>query len=164
MKGHELWDKIKAFSVKAAKASWSFIKKAGLACGRGLKKFFTGSGFRSAVPSFLSIGLGLVFGILTMFIIWLLVRWKVFDVVNDPKFFLGVTKLLMGGFNQGMYSIGYMLYRAAPLILTGLSVGFAFKTGLFNIGAPGQLVVGSLVALLVGVKVQMAAPWHWMLC
>jgi len=164
MKWRELWEKVKVVSVKAGKTIGSFFKRVGLAGGRGLKKFFTGAGFKSAVPSFLSIGLGLIFGIFTMFVIWLLVRLKVFNVVNDPKFFLGVSKLLMGGFNQGMYSIGYMLYRAAPLILTGLSVGFAFKTGLFNIGAPGQLVVGSLAALLVGYKIQMAAPWHWMLC
>ena len=35
-------------------------------------------------------------------------------------------------------NLGNMLFRATPLILTGLSVAVAFKTGLFNIGAPGQ--------------------------
>ena len=34
--------------------------------------------------------------------------------------------------------------------MTGLSVGFAFKTGLFNIGAPGQLMVGGFVSVWVG--------------
>ena len=37
---------------------------------------------------------------------------------------------------------GQVLYYATPLIMTGLSVGFASKTGLFNIGASGQFIVG----------------------
>ena len=41
-----------------------------------------------------------------------------------------------------------MLFRATPLIMTGLSVAVAFKTGLFNIGAPGQYLMGTLRALL----------------
>ncbi len=42
-----------------------------------------------------------------------------------------------------------MLFRAAPLIMTGLSVGMAYKTGLFNIGAPGQYLIGTLVSLSI---------------
>ncbi len=40
---------------------------------------------------------------------------------------------------------------ATPLIFTGLSVAFGFKAGLFNIGAPGQLIMGAIFAMLVGV-------------
>ncbi|GEM47067.1 ABC transporter permease [Deinococcus cellulosilyticus NBRC 106333 = KACC 11606] len=43
------------------------------------------------------------------------------------------------------------LMLATPLIFAGLAVAFAFRTGLFNIGAPGQLVMGSIFAMLVGV-------------
>nr|HPK28789.1 ABC transporter permease [Bacilli bacterium] len=43
---------------------------------------------------------------------------------------------------------------AAPLILVGLSVAFAFKTGLFNIGASGQLMMGSFLAVFVGIKTE----------
>ncbi len=43
------------------------------------------------------------------------------------------------------------LKLATPLIFTGLSVAFAFRTGLFNIGAPGQLTIGAIAAMLVGV-------------
>ena len=39
--------------------------------------------------------------------------------------------------------IAWTIIRATPLILTGLSIAFAFKTGLFNIGAEGQFIVGS---------------------
>ena len=40
-----------------------------------------------------------------------------------------------------------MLFRATPLIMTGLSVAVAFKTGLFNIGAPGQYLIGTTMAI-----------------
>ncbi|WP_177183237.1 ABC transporter permease [Deinococcus reticulitermitis] len=43
------------------------------------------------------------------------------------------------------------LKLATPLIFTGLSVAFAFRTGLFNIGAAGQLTMGAIAAMLVGV-------------
>lgn len=39
---------------------------------------------------------------------------------------------------------------ATPLIFTGLAVGFGFRAGLFNIGAPGQMVLGSIAAMFVG--------------
>ncbi len=40
---------------------------------------------------------------------------------------------------------------ATPLIFTGLSVAFGFRAGLFNIGAPGQMVLGGIFAMLAGV-------------
>lgn len=40
---------------------------------------------------------------------------------------------------------------ATPLIFTGLAVAFGFRAGLFNIGAPGQLTIGALLAMLAGV-------------
>lgn len=40
---------------------------------------------------------------------------------------------------------------ATPLIFTGLAVAFGFRAGLFNIGAPGQMVLGGIAAMLVGV-------------
>ncbi|MEI3015151.1 MAG: hypothetical protein V8T36_10860 [Ruthenibacterium lactatiformans] len=43
-----------------------------------------------------------------------------------------------------MKNLGQVFYSATPIILTGLSVGFANKTGLFNIGGPGQFVVGAM--------------------
>ena len=47
-----------------------------------------------------------------------------------------------------------------PLILTGLSVAFAFNTGLFNIGAEGQYIVGSIGALVVGLLVDLPPVLH----
>jgi simple sugar transport system permease protein len=48
------------------------------------------------------------------------------------------------------YGVGQVIFRATPLIFTGLAVAFAFRAGLFNIGAEGQLLVGSFVTAIVG--------------
>ncbi len=47
--------------------------------------------------------------------------------------------------------------NAAPLIFTGLSVAFAFKAGLFNIGAEGQYYVGAVVATFLGLHLKLPA-------
>ena len=49
--------------------------------------------------------------------------------------------------------MGNMLFRATPLILTGLSVAVAFKTGLFNIGAPGQYLMGTAATLMIALGI-----------
>ncbi len=56
--------------------------------------------------------------------------------------------------------IGEFLVQAMPIVLTGLAVGFAFRTGLFNIGAEGQLIAGSIAAVGVGLGVQAPAGVH----
>ena len=58
---------------------------------------------------------------------------------------------LTWGFNA--QNVGNMLFRAMPLSMTGLSVAVAFKTGLFNIGAPGQYLMGTLVSLSVALGI-----------
>lgn len=45
----------------------------------------------------------------------------------------------------------YVIVYSVPYIVTGLSVAFSFKTGVFNIGAEGQFVVGSLAAAVLGI-------------
>ena len=47
--------------------------------------------------------------------------------------------------------ISYVIVYAIPYIMTGLSVAFAFKTGVFNIGAEGQFVIGAMAACVVGI-------------
>jgi simple sugar transport system permease protein len=58
--------------------------------------------------------------------------------------------LLQGAFG-GLGSISRTLRTATPFILTGLSVAFAFKAGLFNIGASGQYLMGTAASVAVGV-------------
>lgn len=63
------------------------------------------------------------------------------------------------GFNST--NLGNMLFRATPLILTGLSVAVAFKTGLFNIGAPGQYLMGTAATLMLalGIPSEVVPTW-----
>ena len=76
---------------------------------------------------------------------------------------LAYGKLLNGVFGQVKY-ITWSIVYAAPLILTGLSVAFSFRTGVFNIGAEGQFVVGSIAACTVGILFDLPAPIHILLC
>ncbi|MDQ3244170.1 MAG: ABC transporter permease, partial [Gemmatimonadota bacterium] len=48
--------------------------------------------------------------------------------------------------------LGDAMVRATPLILTGLAVALAFRAGVFNIGAEGQLLVGAAASAAVGTK------------
>ena len=69
----------------------------------------------------------------------------------------GFVRILKGGFHDAPYGVGKELATAAPLIMTGLSVGFAFKTGLFNIGAAGQYTLGAYGALYCAIMLKL--PW-----
>ena len=67
----------------------------------------------------------------------------------------GASGALSWGFNPT--NVGNMLFRAMPVIMTGLSVAVAFKTGLFNIGAPGQYLMGTMVSLIIALSIDTAA-------
>lgn len=54
--------------------------------------------------------------------------------------------------------IGEFVVFSMPIILTGLAVAFAFRTGLFNIGAEGQMIMGSFASIFVGLYVNLPAP------
>jgi len=92
-------------------------------------------------------------------------------------FLIGAIILIFIGFNpfraygllfEGMLGDPrfrmYALQYATPIIFTGLSVTFAFKTGLFNIGAEGQYIMGSLVAMVLGVSLQLPPVIHGIVC
>ncbi len=65
------------------------------------------------------------------------------------------------GFNPRAW--GDMLFRATPVIMTGLSVAVAFKTGLFNIGAPGQYLMGTLVTLVIALGIPSSVVPAWLI-
>ena len=67
------------------------------------------------------------------------------------------TALFEGVFAKPKY-ISNTTIKAAPIILTGISVAFAFKTGMFNIGAEGQYLAGTVCAVLVGAKLNLPMP------
>ncbi|NLD34473.1 MAG: ABC transporter permease [Clostridiales bacterium] len=99
--------------------------------------------------------LAIVAGLLAGFVILL--------ISNPQNALRGLGTILIGGWNNGMKGVGQVLYFATPIIMTGLSVGFAFKTGMFNIGASGQLMVGGFVSVYVGVTwTFLPGALHWM--
>lgn len=67
--------------------------------------------------------------------------------------------IFLGAFGKPKY-ISWTIVKAVPLVLTGLSVAFAFNTGLFNIGAEGQYIVGSIGALVVGLLLDLPPVIH----
>ncbi|MCF7858700.1 MAG: ABC transporter permease [Candidatus Cloacimonetes bacterium] len=86
---------------------------------------------------------------------------------------IGAVILLFAGFNPlrayaiiisgvlGRFKyISYTIIKATPLILTGLSITFAFRTGLFNIGAEGQFIIGAITATAVGYFLHLPAIIH----
>lgn len=91
---------------------------------------------RKGLISILAVILGLIAGAILM---WIMGH----DPIEGYKF------LFQGGL-KNIKRIGDTIATATPLILTGLSVAFAFKTGLFNIGAPGQMLIGGFCATAVG--------------
>jgi general nucleoside transport system permease protein len=64
-----------------------------------------------------------------------------------------------GAFGE-VYYFGEVIRQVTPLILAGLSVAFAFRTGLFNIGVEGQLIVGWLAAVWVGIAFDLPPGIH----
>lgn len=84
-------------------------------------------------------------------------------------FIVAAIVLVVAGYNpgeafsalfQGIFAkpkyISNVIIKATPIILTGLSVAFAFKTGLFNIGAEGQYIAGTVAAVCVGATLDLA--------
>ena len=103
-------------------------------------------GFRNALSSIIAIVIGMLVGLAILL------------VSNPGRALEGFVAIAVGGVSN-MKNMGQVLYYATPLIMTGLSVGFAKKTGLFNIGASGQFIVGAYAAVFVGVKFTFLPPW-----
>lgn len=86
-----------------------------------------------------------------------LVVGAVLILFNGDNPLVAYGALIEGSFN-GMANIAGTLSSATPLIFTGLGVAVAFKGGMANIGAEGQLYMGAMAAALVGVYVPLPGP------
>ncbi|SDK71365.1 ABC transporter permease [Natronincola ferrireducens] len=88
-------------------------------------------------------------------------------------FIIGAVILALAGFSpteaysvmiRGVFSrpsyVAWTIIGSTPIIITGLSIAFAFKTGLFNIGAEGQFIIGAIAAAIVGYIVELPAIIH----
>ena len=102
--------------------------------------------FLSVAASLICILIGLALGVLVLAII------NAQHAIGD-----GLLVILESG-SKSARTMGTVLANAAPLVMTGLSVGFAFKTGLFNIGAAGQYTLGAFGALYCAIVLQL--PWY----
>lgn len=111
-------------------------------------KVLKSKGFSAFTSALLAIFLGLVFGFIIM------------TVASPSNTLNGFQMLLIGGLGR----MGDVFYFATPILMTGLAVGFAFKMGLFNIGASGQYTMGMFFALYVGFMWKLPVGIHWIAC
>ena len=124
-----------------------------------MRRLYEKEGTQKLLASLLSIILGLAIGAVVVFIVGLLksnigikgawdgVRLIFFGILSTGR----EAGKLSWGYNP--QSLGNMLFRATPLIMTGLSVAVANKTGLFNIGAPGQYLMGTMASLMIALSI-----------
>ena len=128
-----------------------------------LMKLWEKDSVKSIASSLISIVFGLIIGCVLLIIITLFPTKGTilsFGTAIDgiQLIFSGIFNIgknasgeLLFGFNS--VNFGDMLFRAMPLILTGASVAVAFKTGLFNIGAPGQYLVSTATTLILALSI-----------
>ena len=127
-------------------------------------------GTKSVLASLLSILIGLAVGSVIVVLVGLANpalgvsgAWDGIRLIFGGIFSTGrdAAGELTFGFNST--NLGDMLFRATPLILTGLSVAVAFKTGLFNIGAPGQYLMGTAASLMLALGIPSETVPTWLI-
>ena len=118
-----------------------------------LATWYSKDGTKKVLSSLLSILIGLFFGAIVVFITGLF-KDGIFSTGRDS------AGILTWGINPT--NLGDTLFRATPLIMTGLSVAVAFKTGVFNIGAAGQYLMGTMTALVIALSIPTSACPAWL--
>ena len=124
--------------------------------GSGKIKWYRSDGAVAVYSALISILIGMAVGAVIVVVVGLLK-----SNISTTGIWEGVRLVFLGVFSTGRsgsqlsfgfnaVNMGNMLFRAVPLIMTGLSVAVAFKTGLFNIGAAGQYLMGTMGTLSVG--------------
>ncbi len=125
-----------------------------------LTKLYQKDGTKTVLSSLVAILIGLGLGCVIVFVVSLLnanitlkggwegIRLVLFGVFSTGR---NASGNLTFGFNP--QNIGDTLFRATPLLMTGLSVAVAYKTGLFNIGAPGQYLMGTVATLYTALSI-----------
>ena len=124
------------------------------------KNLLNKDGTKSIISSLVSILIGMLVGGIIVLIVGLTNK-----SISINGAFEGLKLIFFGLFSTGRdaagnlsfgfnpANIGNMLFRATPIILTGLSVAVAFKTGLFNIGASGQYLMGTAASLYIALSI-----------
>ncbi|MBR7176982.1 MAG: ABC transporter permease [Clostridia bacterium] len=122
-------------------------------CDSKLRLLYKQPATKSVLSSLLCIAAGIAVSWVVLVIIALTV-----ESVPFLHAFKGLAIILAGPFASGgaqniAFVLGDMLFESTPILLTGLSVAIAFKTGLFNIGTPGQYLMGSMGAIIVALSI-----------
>ena len=117
------------------------------------KSLLRSDSFQTLLTSLLCIILGVAIGYVVLLIINPAGAWKSMSALLKNFFHYPAGKLRMKYFGQ-------TLVRTAPLLMCALSILFAYKVGLFNIGAAGQYVAGSCACLYAA----LAWGWGWLPC
>lgn len=113
-------------------------------------------GTQSVLASLVSILIGMIAGAVIIAVVGVCTpdlglksAWEGIKLVVAGLFSTGrdAAGQLTFGFNAT--SMGNMLFRATPLVMTGLSVALGMKAGLFNIGTPGQYLMGTCATLFI---------------
>ena len=125
-----------------------------------LRTLYDKDGTQKVLASLISIIVGLAVGAVVVAIVGLTKQnigvkgmWDGVRIIFAGILATGrdASGALTWGYNAS--ALGNMLFRAMPLVMTGLSVAVAFKTGLFNIGAPGQYLMGTLATLCIALGI-----------
>ena len=134
-----------------------------------MSTIFKKEGVRSVIASLISIAAGLLAGCLIIVIIGLCNHNSPSELWNGIRLVIAgmfctetdASGALVFGFNAS--KIGNMLFTAMPLIMTGLSVAFANKTGLFNIGASGQYLAATCATIFVALSLPATVMPAWLI-
>ena len=131
--------------------------------------FWDKDGTKSVLASLIAIVIGLLAGSVIIVIVGLTNStmgpkgvWEGVRLVIAGLFSTGrdAAGKLTFGFNPTTF--GNMLFRAMPLVMTGLSVALGNKAGLFNIGAPGQYLAGTTASLYIALSIPTTAVPAWL--
>ena len=133
----------------------------------GKQKFYAKDGSKSVISAIISILIGMLVGTVIIVIVGL-----TSPEITGKGILEGIKLVFLGVFSTGRdggdlsfgfnpVNMGNLLFRATPLIMTGLSVAVAFKTGLFNIGAPGQYLMGTTATLYVALTIPTETVPAW---
>lgn len=155
-----IWNSIKAFFAKVGgffkkvgaflnKYVWHYLRYVFVPIGKFFSWLFHFQAARSITSSILCVLIGLFAGFIVM-------------IIRDPaNCFAGLNVLFTAGFQgmaEGDYdAISHVIGTLTPMILAGISISFAFKLGLFNIGITGQLTMGAFLSLIFSF---MGMPWY----
>ena len=108
-------------------------------------------GIKALLPTLICIGMGLLAGYLILLF------------ANPEQAGNGFKAIISGGFIGGSRGIGNVFYYAMPLLMVGLGVAVGFKTGVFNIGGPGQFIIGGYFAMLLAHTLDIPRPFSWII-